>query len=54
MLIGLIASTGMILSEALGLKFTDIKSDGILHIRETKFGKKFLLKAMTMTIYLLE
>lgn len=39
MLIGLIASTGMRISEALGLKFMDIKSGGILHIRETKFGK---------------
>jgi len=37
-LIGLLASTGLRISEALGLCFTDFTADGLL-IRETKFGK---------------
>jgi len=37
-LIGLLASTGLRISEALGLCFKDITADGLL-IRETKFGK---------------
>lgn len=38
-LIGLIASTGMRVSEALGLQFKDIIDEEVLHIRQTKFGK---------------
>jgi integrase/recombinase XerD len=38
-LIGLIASTGMRISEALGLQFKDIINGEVLHIRQTKFGK---------------
>jgi integrase/recombinase XerD len=37
--IGLIASTGMRISEALGLQLKDIINEDVLHIRQTKFGK---------------
>lgn len=37
-LIGLLASTGLRISEALGLCFKDVMADGLL-IRKTKFGK---------------
>ena len=38
-LFGLIASTGLRISEALNLTLSDVLPDGILHIRKTKFGK---------------
>jgi integrase/recombinase XerD len=38
-LFGLIAATGLRISEALDLRFHDILPDGVLHIRRTKFGK---------------
>ena len=38
-LFGLIAVTGLRISEALELRLPDIQPDGILHIRKTKFGK---------------
>lgn len=38
-LLGLIASTGLRVSEALNLRFNDIGPDGVLQIRLTKFGK---------------
>lgn len=38
-LFGLIASTGLRISEALNLRLNDISPDGILEIRRTKFGK---------------
>jgi integrase/recombinase XerD len=41
-LIALLASTGLRISEALGLRFADITDDGLL-IRETKFGKTRLV-----------
>nr|WP_294566398.1 tyrosine-type recombinase/integrase [uncultured Rhodopila sp.] len=41
-LIALLASTGLRISEALGLKFADITDDGLL-IRETKFRKTRLV-----------
>ncbi len=41
-LIALLACTGLRISEALGLKFTDITDDGLL-IRETKFRKTRLV-----------
>jgi integrase/recombinase XerD len=41
-LIGLLAATGLRISEALGLRFEDITSDGLL-IRATKFRKKRLV-----------
>jgi integrase/recombinase XerD len=42
-IIGLIASTGLRSSEALNLRFSDIDSDGVIHVRETKFGKSRLV-----------
>src|SRR5205807_419717 len=39
MLFGLIAATGLRVSEALNLKLDDILPDGILRIARTKFGK---------------
>lgn len=43
MLFGLIAATGLRVSEALGLKLDDIQPGGVLHIRETKFRKSRLV-----------
>jgi len=43
MLFGLIAATGLRVSEALGLRFDDVLPDGVLRIRETKFGKNRLV-----------
>jgi integrase/recombinase XerD len=42
-LLGLIAVTGLRVSEALKLRVTDIEANGILHIRDTKFGKSRLV-----------
>ena len=38
-LLGLIAATGLRVSEALDLRLSDVLPDGVLHIRQTKFGK---------------
>jgi integrase len=38
-LLGLIACTGLRVSEALNLRFKDVGPDGVLQIRLTKFGK---------------
>lgn len=38
-LLGLIAATGLRVSEALDLRLSDVLPDGILYIRHTKFGK---------------
>lgn len=38
-LIGLLASTGLRISEALHLRMRDVSEDGVLQIRNTKFGK---------------
>lgn len=43
MLLGLIAATGLRVSEALDLRLGDVLPDGILHIRRTKFGKSRLV-----------
>ena len=43
MLFGLIAATGMRVSEALALRFDDILPGGTLYIRTTKFGKSRLV-----------
>jgi integrase len=43
MLFGLIASTGLRVSEALNLRFDDLLSGGVLRIRETKFCKSRLV-----------
>lgn len=42
-LLGLIAVTGLRVSESLNLRFTDIEVSGFLRIRETKFGKSRLI-----------
>ena len=43
MLFGLIAATGLRVSEALALRLDDIEPGGVLHIRETKFRKNRLV-----------
>jgi integrase/recombinase XerD len=43
MLIGLLAATGLRLSEALNLRLGDLLPDGVLHIRQTKFNKSRLV-----------
>lgn len=42
-LLGLIAATGLRVSEALNLRFDDLQPDGVLLIRRTKFGKHRLV-----------
>lgn len=43
MLFGLIAATGLRITEALKLRLGDIWTSGVLHIRETKFRKSRLI-----------
>jgi integrase/recombinase XerD len=43
MLFGLLAATGLRVSEALGLTFSDLLPGGVLSIRDTKFGKSRLV-----------
>jgi integrase len=43
MLFGLLAATGLRISEALKLRLEDILADGVLHIRATKFNKSRLV-----------
>jgi Phage integrase family len=42
-LLGLIAATGLRISEALDLRLSDVLPDGVLQIRRTKFGKSRLV-----------
>jgi integrase/recombinase XerD len=42
-LLGLIAATGLRISEALGLRLSDVLPDGVLQIRRSKFGKSRLI-----------
>lgn len=42
-LFGLIAATGLRVSEAIALHLDDVRPDGVLHIRETKFCKSRLV-----------
>jgi integrase/recombinase XerD len=42
-LLGLIAATGLRVSEALDLRFDDLRPDGVLLIRRTKFAKSRLV-----------
>jgi integrase len=42
-LLGLIAATGLRISEALDLRLYDVLPDGVLQIRRTKFGKSRLV-----------
>lgn len=43
MLFGLLAATGLRISEALKLQLDDVRADGVLHIRATKFNKDRLV-----------
>jgi integrase len=43
MLFGLLATTGLRISEATGLQLGDVLPDGVLHIRMTKFNKSRLV-----------
>ncbi len=43
MMIGLIAATGLRVSEAIALRVDDVWPDGVLHVRETKFCKSRLV-----------
>lgn len=43
MLFGLLAATGLRISEALKLRLEDVLADGVLHIRATKFNKNRLV-----------
>ena len=42
-MLGLIAATGLRVSEAIALRPGDVWLDGVLHIRETKFRKSRLV-----------
>jgi len=42
-MLGLIAATGLRVSEAIALRLDDVWPDGVLHIRETKFRKSRLV-----------
>ncbi len=42
-LLGLLAATGLRVSEALDLRLGDVLPDGVLHVRRAKFGKSRLL-----------
>ena len=54
MLFGLIAATGMRVSEALALRLDDVQPDGVLHIRETKFRKSRLVPLHATVVEALE
>ena len=54
MLFGLIAATGMRVSEALALRLDDIRPNGVLHIRETKFRKSRLVPLHATVVEALE
>ena len=54
MLFGLIAATGLRVSEALALRLDDIQPGGVLHIRETKFRKSRLVPLHVTVVEALE
>jgi integrase/recombinase XerD len=53
-LFGLIAATGLRVSEALGLRLGDVLPGGVLHIRETKFNKNRLVPLHKSVVEALE
>lgn len=53
-LIGLLAATGLRISEALDLRLHDVLPDGVLQIRRTKFGKSRLVPLHPTTAHALE
>lgn len=54
MLFGLLAATGLRLSEALDLHLDDVLPDGILRIRQTKFNKSRLIPLDTTVVQALD
>jgi integrase/recombinase XerD len=54
MLFGLIAATGLRISEAMALKLDDIGPDGVPHIRVTKFNKSRLVPLHPSVVQALE
>ena len=54
MLFGLIAATGLRISEAIALRLDDVWPNGVLHIRETKFCKSRLVPLHPTVIEALE
>lgn len=53
-LFGLIASTGLRISEALNLTLSDVLPDGILHVRKTKFGKSRMVPLHASMVRILD
>jgi integrase/recombinase XerD len=53
-LLGLIAATGLRISEALDLRFCDLLPEGVLQIRRTKFGKSRLVPLHPTTAHALD
>jgi integrase/recombinase XerD len=53
-MLGLIAATGLRLSEALNLRLADVLPEGVLQIRRTKFGKSRLVPLHPTAITALE
>ncbi|WBO61020.1 MULTISPECIES: tyrosine-type recombinase/integrase [unclassified Acidocella] len=53
-LFGLIAATGLRISEVLALRMEDLRPDGVLHIRATKFGKSRLVPLHATVVAALE
>lgn len=53
-LLGLIAATGLRISEALDLRLDDVLSDGVLQIRRTKFGKSRLVPLHPTAVHALD
>lgn len=51
---GLIAAAGLRVSEAIALRLDDVRPDGVLHIRETKFCKSRLVPLHPSVIVALE
>lgn len=54
MLFGLLAATGLRISEALMLRLDDVLADGVLHIRATKFNKSRLVPLHPSVVAALE
>lgn len=54
MLFGLIAATGLRISEAIALRLDDVWPNGVLHIRETKFCKSRLVPLHPTVVKALE
>lgn len=53
-MLGLIAATGLRISEALDLQLDDVLPDGVLRIRRTKFGKSRLVPLHPTTVNALD